>query len=70
MACYKLGFEEFIIMNKMFGQIFVFLDNLMCYVVVFIRDEILKKFKSETHVKHKVCTNTCVAHAQCEVHTS
>ena len=35
MACYKLGFEEFIIMNKMFIQIFVLLNNffLMCYVV-------------------------------------
>ena len=27
MACYKLGFEEFIIMNKMFVQIFVLLNN-------------------------------------------
>ena len=34
MACYKLGFEEFIIMNKMFVQIFVLLNNLMCYVVL------------------------------------
>ena len=41
MACYKLGFEEFIIMNKMFVQIFVLLNNffLMCYVVVFYVQE-------------------------------
>ena len=35
MACYKLGFEEFIIMNKTFVQIFVLLNDLMCCVVVF-----------------------------------
>ena len=42
------------------------------------RDEILKKLQGMkfvrhgrwTHVKHKVCTNTCLARAQCEVHTS
>ena len=39
MACYKLGFEEFIIMNKMFVQIFVLLDNWKCYVVVFYVQE-------------------------------
>ena len=39
MACYKLGFEEFIIMNKMFVQISVLLNNLMCYVVVFYVQE-------------------------------
>ena len=27
MVCYKLGFEEFIIVNKMFVQIFVLLNN-------------------------------------------
>ena len=40
MACYpKLGFEEFIIMNKMLVQICVLLDNLKCYVVVFYVQE-------------------------------
>ena len=39
MACYKLGFEEFINMNKMFVQICVLLNNLMCYVVVFYVQE-------------------------------
>ena len=39
MACYKLGFEEYIIMNKMFVQMFVLLNNLMCYVVVFYVQE-------------------------------
>ena len=37
MACYKLGFEEFIIINKMFVQIFVLLNNLfnvLCWCVL------------------------------------
>ena len=34
MACsYKLGFEEFIIMNKMFVQIFVLLNNFLFNVL-------------------------------------
>ena len=33
--------EEFIITNKMFVQIFVLLNNLMCYVVVFYVQEFI-----------------------------
>ena len=42
MACYKLGLEEFIIMNKMFIQIFVLLNNLTCYVVFYVQESLYK----------------------------
>ena len=45
MACsYKLGFEEFIIMNKMFVQIFILLNNFVlmwCVVVFYVQEYIL-----------------------------
>ena len=45
MACYKLGFEEFIIMNKMFVQIFVLFNNffnVLCCCVLCSRIHLYK----------------------------